>query len=266
MFIRFAVAGAAERGPLTTAHPSVERVWWGPRSDQVARDEPCTSEPVAAPTRVAESMSETERELIERAIGGDPEAARVLVDRLAPVVQARVARALSRRSWQARGRNVRQEVEDLVQEVFLSLFDRNGKVLQSWEADKGLSFENFVGLVAERQVASILRSGKRCPWKEDPTLAETLDRVDANDASAEAQVASRQQLELLLDRLREELSPRGLHLFYELLVRERPIPEVCAETGLSRDAIYQWRSRLSKLVRQLAADLSPSATTADVRG
>jgi RNA polymerase sigma-70 factor (ECF subfamily) len=50
-------------------------------------------------------------------------------------------------------------VEDLSQEVFLTLFSRDAHVLRSWQAERGSSLESFVGLVAERQVLSFLRGG-----------------------------------------------------------------------------------------------------------
>src|SRR4051812_48339802 len=96
--------------------------------------------------------------LARRALEGDPIALSSLVATLTPVVQARVARTLlARRSLLAGGRSVREEVEDLSQEIFLALFDRNARVLRSWEPERGLSLLNFVGLVAERQVLSFLR-------------------------------------------------------------------------------------------------------------
>jgi hypothetical protein len=58
----------------------------------------------------------------------------------------------------------------------------------------------------------------------------------------------------LLERLREQLSPRGLELFQRLIVDDEPIEALVTATGLTRDALYQWRSRLVKLVRQLAAE------------
>ncbi len=67
--------------------------------------------------------------------------------------------------------------------------------------------------------------------------------------------ASRELLEALLDRVRSKLSPRGLVLFWRLLVRQEPIETVCAETGLSADAVYAWRSRLGRVARALALDL-----------
>lgn len=199
---------------------------------------------------------EDSADLVHRALAGDPTALTRLVAGLTPVVQARVARTLlARRSRLGGGRDVRQEVEDLAQEVFLSLFSRDGRVLRAWDSERGLSLENFVGLVAERQVVSFLRSGKRNPWKEDPTAAEELEAA-APDQSPEQVTASREQLGLLLDRLREEVSPLGWRLFDLLFVRELSLPEVRAESGLSDDAVYAWRSRLRRLARRMLHEMS----------
>jgi len=193
----------------------------------------------------------------ERALDGDDQVALgQLVRRLTPVVQARVARKLlSFRDRSAAGRDVRQEVEDLAQEVFLALFADGARVLRSWQPERGLSLENFVGLVAERLAVSILRSHRRSPWSGDPTLDETLDAYGAAP-TAEREAVSRDTLARLLDRLTEELSPLGRHLFELLLVEEVPVAEATARTGLSSDAIYTWRSRLRRLARRLLAELS----------
>jgi RNA polymerase sigma factor (sigma-70 family) len=185
------------------------------------------------------------------ALAGDEAALSRLVQVLTPVIQSRVARGLLlRRTGAAAGRDIRQEVEDLVQEIFLLLFADDGKVLRSWQPERGLSLLNFVGLVAERQTASILRSGKRSPWKEDPTLAEDLERA-APESGPEEIVASREQLGLLLHRLTEELTPLGRHLFDLLFLRELPFDEVTRQTGMTPDAVYAWRSRLRRLARRL---------------
>lgn len=200
--------------------------------------------------------------LVQRALAGDQTALTRLVAGLTPVVQSRVARTLlARRSRLGSGRDVRQEVEDLSQEVFLALFARDARVLRSWQAERGLSLENFVGLVAERQVVSFLRSGRRNPWKEDPTAAENLDVTDPERGPEEV-TASREQLSLLLERLREKLSPLGHQLFVLLFVQEMTIPETMAESGLSADAVYAWRSRLIRVAKQLRAELSGKPTPA----
>ncbi len=192
----------------------------------------------------------------ELALLGDEGALARLVHRLTPVVQARVARKLLlSRDRSGGSRDVRQEVEDLTQEIFLILFAEDGRVLRGWDPARGLSLANFVGLVAERQTVSILRSGKRSPWRDDPTLSDELERI-ASPIEMETGVASREVLGLLFDRLTEELSPLGRRLFDLLLVEETPVAEAIEETGLSADAIYAWRSRLRRLARSLLAELS----------
>src|ERR1700688_1463911 len=114
--------------------------------------------------------------LVREALGGDQAALARLVSLLTPVIQARVARTLlARRSHLGRDRNVRQEVEDLTQEIFLLLFLKGGQVLRRWEAGRGLSLKNFVGLVSERHVVSFLRSGRPNPSREEPSPAEEPD-------------------------------------------------------------------------------------------
>ncbi|HKH47393.1 MAG TPA: hypothetical protein VKM72_22275 [Thermoanaerobaculia bacterium] len=188
-------------------------------------------------------------------MAGDEDALTRLVQELTPVIQSRVARGLLlRRTGASAGRNIRQEVEDLTQDIFLVLFADGGKVLRSWQPERGLSLLNFVGLVAERQTASILRSGKRSPWKDDPTLPESFEQASPESGPEEI-TASREQLKLLLHRLTEELSPLGRQLFDLLFLRELPCEEVIRQTGMTPDAVYAWRSRLRRLARRLLDEI-----------
>jgi len=196
------------------------------------------------------------QEDVQRALAGEEPALTRLVQTLTPVIQSRVARGLLlRRTGAAAGRNIRQEVEDLTQEIFLLLFADGGKVLKTWQPERGLSLLNFAGLVAERQTASILRSGKRSPWKEDPTLPEDFEQA-APESGPEEIAASREQVKHLLHRLTEELSPLGRHLFDLLFLRELPFDEVTRQTGMSSDAVYAWRSRLRRLARRVLGESS----------
>jgi RNA polymerase sigma-70 factor (ECF subfamily) len=193
---------------------------------------------------------------LRRALAGDEPALNRLVGMLTPVIQSRVARVLLSRC-RGSGRDIRQDVEDLTQDVFFLLFADGGKVLRSWEPERGLSLSNFVGLVAERKTVSFLRSGKRSQSKEDLTLTEDLDQ-DATESGPDPEkiTASRELLRRLLDRLKEELSPLGWHLFDLLFLQELPIEEVTRVTGMSRDAVYAWRSRLRRLACRLLRELS----------
>ncbi len=188
--------------------------------------------------------------LVRDALAGDQDALTRLVALLTPVIQSRVVRMLL-----ARRRRVYPEKEDLTQDIFLYLFSRDAHVLRSWEAEMGLSLENFVGFVSERYVMSFLRSGKRNRWKEEPVPDEDLDGTSL-DPGPEEVTASREELRLLLERMWETLSPRGRHVFELLFIEERSVTETMEAAGLSADAVYAWRSRLRRLARELLDELS----------
>lgn len=119
---------------------------------------------------------------------------------------------------------------------------------------QGLSLRNFVGLVAEREVSTIMRSGKRNPWVEEPSAPEDLRESGESDDIEEV-FASRESLLLIVTRLRENLSPLGLQLFELLLVEGLDVGEVTNRMGMSSTAVYAWRSRLTRQARDIAAKL-----------
>ncbi len=192
--------------------------------------------------------------LVKRALAGDRAAIEALVVELSPVVQARVGAALFRC-----GRSSRQELEDLTQEILMDLFTGDGRVLASWEPERGLSLASFVGLVAQRQVYSRLRSRRQSPFTQEPTDPSALEAslsASAPAHTAEEPFAAREMLRLLFARLHAELSPKALEMFYRLYVWQQEPERIANETGTKLDAIYQWRSRLKKEVAELEASLS----------
>jgi RNA polymerase sigma factor (sigma-70 family) len=191
---------------------------------------------------------------VAHALDGDRQATQALVERLLPVVQAEVGYALLRGS-RVESRDARQEVRDFVQEVFVSLLAARGKVLRSWDPQRGRSLDSFVRLVARRHVASILRSRRRSPWTDTPVAGEVLERAVVGEAAVARHMESNELLEQLLERLGERLDERGMLLFQLLYVEERSLEEVTATTDMTRDAVYAWRSRFRKLIGSLAADL-----------
>ena len=211
------------------------------------------------------SFGHSPEQMLDRALGGDRGALSDLLDRLTPVVQACVARALLSRAA-GRGRDVRQEVEDMVQEVFVRLLVDDAKALRAWDPERGLSLKNFVALLAGRHVASIMRARRRNPWSEQPVEDPALhalaqDRCDGGQ-DVEQQVLTHEMLEYLLLRLEEELSPLGYQLFELLFVKEREVTEVCQALNMTPNAVYAWRSRLIKLSQRLKEEVTGQATEA----
>jgi RNA polymerase sigma-70 factor (ECF subfamily) len=200
--------------------------------------------------------------LVRSALAGDERARSRLVKVFTPVIQARVAWTLGSR------RKVREDIEDRTQEVLLKLFRNDKPVLASWQPDqpgrpeRRLSLENFVGMVAKFQTISYLRIASHDPRKEEPTPIDELD-VPNVDPDPVRIVTAKEQLELLLARLREILSPLGREMFELLYIHELTVEETMEVSELSAEAVYAWRSRLRKLARELLNDLS--GTTAPPR-
>ena len=201
------------------------------------------------------------RDLLSAALGGDRPAMRRLVDRLAPVIWSRVTR-VAQRAGRRTPAQIQQLGEDLRQEVFAALFQDGGRALRAWVPERGLDLEAYVGLVAEHQAASILRSGRRSAWKEDATEDETLARVAGETEAVMARIDARDTLLRVLERVRAELSPKGVQIFELLVIEERPIEEVAARLDMTADALYAWRSRIGKLANRIAAELEPVSDSA----
>jgi RNA polymerase sigma-70 factor (ECF subfamily) len=167
-----------------------------------------------------------------------------------------VTSVLFRRGGAAHGRNLRQEVEDMVQEVYEFLLANDGRRMLAWDPDKG-SAKTFFGLLAERCVLNILSSRRKSPWTEDPVEEQHLDRREDKSAGLEQTVGSREMLRALGERLLEALNDRDRRLFEALYIQQKDDEEVRELMGIGRDALYQARSRLLQRVRKLAADMGP---------
>jgi RNA polymerase sigma-70 factor, ECF subfamily len=203
--------------------------------------------------------------LIAAALRGESKAVRELVRRLTPVIQARVAQLLLRTGAGRTGR-IRQEVADLTQEVFIGLFAAQGRVLRAWSPDGGAPLEAFISLIAYRKAVSLLRSRRRSPLgtqSEDPTA---LEAAQAPSSSADVTLVAKADVERIADTLRARLSAKGWEMFYGLYVLEETVPELAERTGESVSNIYQWRSRIKKLIAAAASDdSSVSGNTLETR-
>jgi DNA-directed RNA polymerase specialized sigma24 family protein len=207
------------------------------------------------PARGAMSTTVLFESLVGQTLERKPEAARELVRALYPVVQARVVRVLAR-AGRLQGQGRSPQIDDFIQDTFEHLFENGGRALRAWAPERGLSLPNFVGLLTERLVISVLRSGRRSPYTEDPQQGEVLEAQLGGDESVEIGIVGRDLLAALLDRLRASLSPLGTRLFELVFVEERPVEEIVLEMKMSTDAVYAWRSRLRRQVDALLRELA----------
>lgn len=208
---------------------------------------------VPRPAVRTESDCHPDQALVVAALARQPAAVSELVRRLTPAIQRSVTRLLYRAGTEKQG-NIPQEVEDLVQEVFVALFAKSGQTLRRWTPTDSGSLEGFIGMVAQRAVITILRSRRQSPFQLRPQAPEDFARKPANGAQPEERVAAKDSLVRIAHHLREKLSPEGLQMFYGLFVWEDSIADLSARTGLKPEAIYQWRSRLKRQVLALCEE------------
>lgn len=196
---------------------------------------------------------EATQDLIRRAIDGDSKAMRELVADLTPVIRAAVMSVLTRAPGR---RQPHQELEDVSQSVLLALFADRGRALREWDPARGRELASFVTMLAHRETVSVLRSRRRSPWTEHPTLLEELDRNEVSRMGPESEAISRDMLSALAVAMREHLSPRGAEVFDLMFLQGLPVEEVCDVAGMTPDAVYAWKSRIAKKLRELFAALT----------
>ena len=192
-----------------------------------------------------------DKSTVRAALDGDRASLSALIDAATPVLHMCAWRAIARR--RPAGQDIRVELEDLVQEVFVALFSAEGGTLRKWDPDKGCSFASFVGLVARRRIANILRS------RTAGTHGHQSEMMDSSaicpNPDPEQATGSRQILEALVEHLEATLSPRALDMFERLFVRQEAVETVAEAAGLSHDAVYQWRTRLRAAARRALLSL-----------
>lgn len=206
---------------------------------------------------------ESFRRLLDRARRGHGSAWKALVDALLPVVRARVGRALGQARHTQRLRPLFDLQEDVEQQVFLFLFKDDARALAGWDPQRGMSLENYVGLIAQREAGNAVRYW-RAESRRDEVLAEGDDAPGAHAAAedergVDERLADRQQLERLWQQLEQALSPRGLLLFRLLFVEELDADEVAQTLGLTKRSVYNWKSQLRGLALRFREVPAPPA-------
>lgn len=170
------------------------------------------------------------------------------------VVRARAVRIMSRHRHATQRGISKHDLDELTQEAFAVLWANDARVLRCWDPSRGMSLANFVGLVTERALKKVVyRRQRSC--REVLTNDEELELCAGSKPSPEANLEEQEHVAQVLSLLQRRLSPTAVRVL-EMLVDNCTMDTICAETGLSRDAIYAWRSRLPRIARRLLRSLA----------
>jgi len=185
--------------------------------------------------------------LLRMALAPDRGAQRELAARLIDPIHREVSMAM-RRHAAACGRDARQDAFDVVQDVLVTLLERDARELRRWDAERGRSLESFVRLIARRKVARVLGQKRGNPW----ALAPVEAAPDPVDVAAIVRIEQRDALAAIFDGLCAGNESCGAKLFELSFVDDLDADEVAQRLGMSCGAVNAWRYRVRKAARRLA--------------
>ena len=159
-----------------------------------------------------------------------------------------VVRARTRRLLDRKGRS-RDELDDLAQDVWLWLIDRDGKALRGYDPERGMTLEGFVGLLTERQVLDRLRVMGAQKRGAGVTHADVNDTPIAAIEDPEARTIAQDLAIRLGEHLQAQLPPKG-RLVYRYAWQDGHSPnEIARLMGVDRQVVYNWQHKVRALVR-----------------
>lgn len=183
--------------------------------------------------------------LIRRSRAGDPAAAAALVAHLHPLV----------RRWVRNHRPRRESEEDLMQEVFVKLFQR----LDRYREQAGVPFEHWVSRLAVRTCLDALRAERARPEWRMADLGDGeagwLDWLLQRQAAAPE--AGERDAKALIELLFARLPPADRLVLTLLDLEAHSVQEISLQTGWSRPMVKMRALRARHKLRRIAQRFHP---------
>ena len=145
----------------------------------------------------------------------------------------------------------RDDLEDLVSDVWLALLRDDMKKLRAYCPEKGFRLASWIALIATNTTIDRLRARQ-----SDDTHIEDMTTIDIASQSAEPDedMLGHERAQLAQAAL-EELSPEERSFVWQCFHDERAPEEIAREQGVAVNTIYsrkfKIREKLAKIVRRL---------------
>lgn len=202
---------------------------------------------------------------LEAALERSPDRDRLALD-LDTIVRSELTHVL-RRFPAGAAHDARTGLHDLVQDVLVLLFERDGRALRRWDPTRGRSLSSFVRLIARRHAQRVLAqactTSKRGPGVS-PTPSDRAFECDDRGHTS-TQMAARLDVQRVLASLADTASDRDHTLFDLLFLEERDPAEVAQTAGMTRGAVNAWAYRLRRTLRQASNRSLPAGACRDPR-
>jgi len=191
-----------------------------------------------------------ENELLARCIRGEKEAWDIFVSRYSKLVYHSLRRTLDKNP-----RIQPEVIEDLHQEVFLSLLENGYKKLRQFRGKGGCSLASWIRMIASRKAIDYLRKESRIIPRQQ-NLGNCVSVIPDPGKGPEKRLIESENKEKMA-KVITTLAPR-YQLFIELFYRrDLPIEEISQIMNLDSNAVYQLHRRIKEKMREILSNDYP---------
>jgi RNA polymerase sigma factor (sigma-70 family) len=186
------------------------------------------------------------RDVIERALDGEPAAFRKLYESYDPTVRWAVGLRVYR--WP----KLVPELDDIVQDVWYELTRHACKRLRYHDRDRGVPFRRFLAYITTRLG---WRLAKRRLGHAEAETSEAMELVEGDDWGFVLEMMHADFLDRLVELVKVRLDETDRRLFEEHYVWGDKLKDVGARLGLNENATYKRNERLPGKLQRLAEEL-----------
>ncbi len=191
------------------------------------------------------------RSIIERALAGNGNATDVFLEAFDRAARPAIG-AVIRRAWvHRRLRDADADMKELLQDVFIKLWENNGKRLLAWDQNLG-SLNTYIGRIAENHAIDRYRGpGKRLTDNTDD-VSDPPDETENPEQQTETMNFRRK----ILDGMKGNLKGTKQQQMFGLLIEQGlTVEDIRLQTGASEDAVYKWREFFKNLAEKIRNEI-----------
>jgi RNA polymerase sigma factor (sigma-70 family) len=150
------------------------------------------------------------------------------------------------------------EDQDFVQEIWLRLLSDGGRILRQYNAARGTSFEQYISMIARREIGNLLRK-ERANKRSSRLTVELKGNIEAELSpytadTADRYIESRDLVKKLNRWLRSVLSSHGIDILNATFLDGLDATVAAKNLGVSVQTVYNWQHKIRTLSRRFLSD------------
>ena len=190
--------------------------------------------------------------LIDQCIKGSATAWRHFTEKFSPFVYYVIQKVVNSKCPDIS----REEINDLHNDIFVSIMEKNGRKLRQYEGKNGCSVATWIRIIAVRATIDFLRKRRPMLSLSDAKAEKEAEKQSTSDTTP-LKILEGEEKKNIIKELLEDLSPKD-QLFMRLLYYEEASPrEIAKILNSTPNAVYSRGNFLrEKLKKSLKKKLS----------